>query len=90
MIVVPWKRGRTVRIESPECNSVDNTPTFSQAMSNLEGSCEELTTSSLVDEATTLLDLPLELILRIASQLEVRDLLALRKVRSKFEKLKSP
>ena len=68
--------------------------TFRQAMSNPGGSREELATNSRVDEAattlSTLLDLPLELILRIASKLEVRDLLALRKVRSKLEKTPVP
>ena len=60
-----------------------------QAMSNPEGSREELTTTSRVDGTTTvslkLPDLPLELILRIASQLGVRDLLAFRKVSLKLE-----
>ena len=64
--------------------------TIRQAMSNPEGSLEELATSSRVGEATTLLGLPPELILHIASQLEVRDLLALRKMRFELEKLKSP
>jgi len=61
-------------------------------MSNPEGSREELATSSRVDGATATplrpSDLPLELILRIASQLGVEDLLAFRKVRFRLEKLK--
>jgi hypothetical protein len=63
-------------------------------LSNPEGSHEELTTSSRVDKATTtpltLSGLPLELTPRIAFQLDVRDLLASRKVRLKLENLKSP
>jgi len=39
---------------------------------------------------TTLPDLPQELIIRIASSLEVRDLLALRGVGFNLDKLKSP
>jgi len=62
-------------------------------MSGPEGGREEPATSSRVDGATTtplrLSDLPLELILRIASQLGVRDLLAFRKVCFKLENLKS-
>ena len=90
MIVVPWKRGRTIcGSKAGNATQLITPPTFPQAMFNLEGSREELATSSPVDETTTLLDLPPELILRIASQLEVRDLLALRKVSFKLEKLKS-
>jgi len=94
VIMVPWKRSRTERIKNLECNSADNAIDRSrQAMSNLEGSREESETSSRIGRATTtplrLSDFPLELILRIASQLGVRDLLAFRKVRSKLKKLKS-
>lgn len=63
-------------------------------MSNPEDSCEELVASLRVNEPTTttltLSELPPELILRVASQLEVGDLLALRRVRFKLEKSKSP
>ncbi|KAF9649209.1 hypothetical protein BDM02DRAFT_1948733 [Thelephora ganbajun] len=48
-------------------------------MSDPEGGLKELATSSRVDGKTTLIDLPPELILRIASLLEVRDLLAFRR-----------
>ena len=65
-------------IKNLECNSADNAVDLSfnrQAMSNPEGSREELTTTSRVDGTTTtplrLSDVPLELILRIASQLRV-------------------
>ena len=54
-------------------------------MFNPDGSHNQLATRSWVDEVATTtltpLDLPPELILRIASLLEVRDLLAFRGVR---------
>ena len=59
-------------------------------MSNPEGGRKDLAISLPVDGATTLTDLSLELILRIASQLGVRDLLALRKARFELENLKFP
>jgi len=63
-------------------------------MADTKGTHKELATSSYVDEAAettlTLSDLPSELILRIASLLEVGDLLALRRVRPKLEQLKFP
>ena len=63
-------------------------------MSDPEDSCNVLATCSRVDEVAiailSLLDLPSELILRIASLLEIGDLLALRRVRSQRENLKPP
>ena len=59
-----------------------------------EGGHKEPAGHPQVDEAIaaiiTLPDLPPELILRIASLLEVRDLLALRRVRFRVYKLKQP
>jgi len=70
------------------------TPRPSATMSDPQGSHKEPATSSCVDEATrttlTLSDLPPELILCIASLLEVGDLLALRRVSFRSNNLKSP
>ena len=87
-----------MRIKNLECNSADNIvdlpPGYVQPRGPRWGSRGGLATSSRVDEATTtpltLLDRPLELILCIAYQLEVRDLSVLRKVRFKLEKKTNP
>ena len=63
-------------------------------MSDPEDSCNVLATCSRVDEVAiailSLLDLPSELILRIASLLEIGDLLALRRVRFQRDKPEPP
>ena len=89
VIMVSWKKGSEVRIKNSECNLADNTVDVDLAMSNPEGSGEDLATNSRVDETTTtpsmLSDLPLELVFRrITSQLEARDLLTSRKMHFKL------
>ena len=63
-------------------------------MSNPEDCHNVLASCSRVDEAAittlSLLDLPSELILRIASLLEIGDLLALRRVRFQRDKPEPP
>ena len=63
-------------------------------MSDPEDSRDELARRSRADKATittlTLQDLPSELILRIVSFLEIKGLLALRRVRFNHDKFKLP
>ena len=63
-------------------------------MSDPQDNYDILAGCSRVDEAatvtSTLLNLPSELILRIASLLEIGDLLAVRRVRFELDRLKPP
>ena len=95
VVMVPWERGW--RCGSKTQNMIwlsVITPRPSATMFDPQGSHKEMAASSYVDEAAkttlTLSDLPPELILRIASLLEVGDLLALRRVCFRSNNLKSP
>ena len=92
-IIVPWKRGW--RSGSKTWNAAQVIPPSPPIMPDLGDSCDGATGRSRVVSGPTaatltLPDLPQELILRIASLLDVGDLLALRRVRLSPEKLDPP